>query len=205
MTSETAFGTGRSRPRVLMGPDCAGLVYSEEDKGHFRPGVILRAGTQGIQGYIVLCHGLSFHGRSIALLKIDCQGLVARLTQNTVILTTAVELGIRWRELAEKAARLTKAQIDGYEAPHKGKNGEVGTEPSKGAVVRGLDTADQDHGGYQHGYPSPCTFKCSKIIMKTEGKRKRLSPQPGSPALCFTLAFSASVTRYFPQHGHPNA
>ncbi|MGH0150826.1 UNVERIFIED_CONTAM: hypothetical protein FKN15_040296 [Acipenser sinensis] len=63
-----------------------------------------------------------------ALLKIDCQGLVARLTQNTVILTTAVELGIRWRELAEKASRLTKAQIDGYEAPHKGKNGEVGTE-----------------------------------------------------------------------------
>ncbi|MGH0133678.1 UNVERIFIED_CONTAM: hypothetical protein FKN15_056440 [Acipenser sinensis] len=32
-----------------------------------------------------------------------------------------------------------------------------------------------------------------------------LSPQPGSPALCFTLAFPASVTRYFPQHGHPNA
>ncbi|KAK1172940.1 metastasis-associated in colon cancer protein 1-like [Acipenser oxyrinchus oxyrinchus] len=68
------------------------------------------------------------HELLTALLKIDCQGLVARLTQNTVILTTAVELGIRWRELAEKAARLTKAQIDGYEAPHKGKSGEVGTE-----------------------------------------------------------------------------
>ncbi|MGH0140834.1 UNVERIFIED_CONTAM: hypothetical protein FKN15_040213 [Acipenser sinensis] len=33
----------------------------------------------------------------------------------------------------------------------------------------------------------------------------RLSPQPGSPALCFTPASSASVTLYFPQHGHPNA
>ncbi|XP_041102230.1 metastasis-associated in colon cancer protein 1-like [Polyodon spathula] len=68
------------------------------------------------------------HELLTALFKIDCQGLVARLTQNTVILTTAVELGIRWRELAEKAARLTKAQIDGYEAPHKGKNGEVASE-----------------------------------------------------------------------------
>ncbi|MGH0137068.1 UNVERIFIED_CONTAM: hypothetical protein FKN15_028238 [Acipenser sinensis] len=34
---------------------------------------------------------------------------------------------------------------------------------------------------------------------------RRLSPQPGSPALCFTPAFPASVTLYFPQHGHPNA
>ncbi|MGH0159618.1 UNVERIFIED_CONTAM: hypothetical protein FKN15_037698 [Acipenser sinensis] len=33
----------------------------------------------------------------------------------------------------------------------------------------------------------------------------KLSPQPGSPALCFTPASSASVTLYFPQHGHPNA
>ncbi|MGH0139655.1 UNVERIFIED_CONTAM: hypothetical protein FKN15_042584 [Acipenser sinensis] len=73
------------------------------------------------------------------------------------------------------------------------------------SVVWILPTVNQDHGGYQHGYHSPCTFKCSKIIMKTEGKRKRLSPQPGSPALCFTLASSASVTVYFPQHGHPNA
>ncbi|MGH0166878.1 UNVERIFIED_CONTAM: hypothetical protein FKN15_051705 [Acipenser sinensis] len=33
----------------------------------------------------------------------------------------------------------------------------------------------------------------------------KLSPQPGSPALCFTPAFPASVTLSFPQHGHPNA
>ncbi|MGH0146354.1 UNVERIFIED_CONTAM: hypothetical protein FKN15_007789 [Acipenser sinensis] len=41
------------------------------------------------------------------------------------------------------------------------------------SVVWILPTVNQDHGGYQHGYHSPCTFKCSKIIMKTEGKRKR--------------------------------
>ncbi|XP_029444905.1 metastasis-associated in colon cancer protein 1 [Rhinatrema bivittatum] len=61
----------------------------------------------------------------VGLLKMDCQGLVARLTQDTVILTTAVQLGIRWRELAEKVARLTKQQIEAYEVPHQGKNGEV--------------------------------------------------------------------------------
>ncbi|XP_044150071.1 metastasis-associated in colon cancer protein 1 [Bufo gargarizans] len=76
------------------------------------------------------CHGDSkkkkFHYELImGLLKIDCQGLVARLTQDTVILTTAVQLGIRWRELAEKLARLTKQQIEAYEIPHHGKSGEV--------------------------------------------------------------------------------
>ncbi|XP_030057476.1 metastasis-associated in colon cancer protein 1 [Microcaecilia unicolor] len=76
------------------------------------------------------CHSDSknkkFHYELIAaLLKMDCQGLVARLTQDTVILTTAVQLGIRWRELAEKVARLTKQQIEAYEVPHQGKSGEV--------------------------------------------------------------------------------
>ncbi|XP_028674149.1 metastasis-associated in colon cancer protein 1 [Erpetoichthys calabaricus] len=65
------------------------------------------------------------HELIIALLKINCHGLVARLTQNTVILSAAVELGSRWRELGEKIAKLTKTQIEGYEAPHRGKNGEV--------------------------------------------------------------------------------
>ncbi|MGH0130432.1 UNVERIFIED_CONTAM: hypothetical protein FKN15_042424 [Acipenser sinensis] len=85
--------------------------------------------------------------------------------------------------------------------------GEVGQRPAEGAVVRGLDTADSKPGprGYQHRYPSPCTFQCSKLIMKTEGKRKRLSPQPGSPTPYFTPASSASDPVYFPQHGHPNA
>ncbi|XP_075068309.1 metastasis-associated in colon cancer protein 1 [Mixophyes fleayi] len=67
-----------------------------------------------------------FHYELImGLLKMDCQGLVARLTQDTVILTAAVQLGIRWRELAEKLARFTKQQIEAYEIPHHGKSGEV--------------------------------------------------------------------------------
>ncbi|XP_030908383.2 metastasis-associated in colon cancer protein 1 [Melopsittacus undulatus] len=64
----------------------------------------------------------------VALLKIDCQGLVARLTQDTIILTSAVKLGKYWRELAEKLARLTKHQIEAYEIPHQGKNGAVALE-----------------------------------------------------------------------------
>jgi len=53
---------------------------------------------------------------------------VARLTQDTVILTSAVKLGKYWRELAEKLARLTKQQIEAYELPHHGKNGVVALE-----------------------------------------------------------------------------
>ncbi|NWR72569.1 MACC1 protein, partial [Centropus unirufus] len=64
----------------------------------------------------------------VALLKIDCQGLVARLTQDTILLTSAVKLGKYWRELAEKLARLTKQQIEAYEVPHQGKNGAVALE-----------------------------------------------------------------------------
>uniref|UniRef100_A0A8C2TL17 Metastasis-associated in colon cancer protein 1 n=1 Tax=Coturnix japonica TaxID=93934 RepID=A0A8C2TL17_COTJA len=64
----------------------------------------------------------------IALLKIDCQGLVARLTQDTIILTSAVKLGKYWRELAEKLARLTKQQIEAYEVPHQGRSGAVALE-----------------------------------------------------------------------------
>ncbi|MEE6466386.1 hypothetical protein FKM82_006932 [Ascaphus truei] len=76
------------------------------------------------------CHADSkkkrFHYELImGLLKMDCQGLVARLTQDTVILTAAVQLGVRWRELAEKLARLTRQQIEAYEIPHQGKTGEV--------------------------------------------------------------------------------
>ncbi|MBN3297978.1 MACC1 protein, partial [Amia calva] len=68
------------------------------------------------------------HELIAGLLKIDCQGLVAQLTQNTVLLSTAVELGIRWRELAERMGKLSSAQIAGYEAPHRGKSGEVGLQ-----------------------------------------------------------------------------
>ncbi|XP_005994330.1 SH3 domain-binding protein 4 [Latimeria chalumnae] len=63
-----------------------------------------------------------------ALLKIDCQGLVARLIQDFVLLTTAVEVAQRWRELAEKLAKVSKQQVDAYEAPHRNKNGVLDTE-----------------------------------------------------------------------------
>ncbi|XP_018979286.1 metastasis-associated in colon cancer protein 1-like isoform X1 [Cyprinus carpio] len=62
------------------------------------------------------------------LLKMDVQGVVAHLIQDIVILSTAVELGVRWRELAERVGKLTNAQIAAYEAPHKGKNGEVSAQ-----------------------------------------------------------------------------
>ncbi|XP_067094141.1 metastasis-associated in colon cancer protein 1 [Osmerus mordax] len=68
------------------------------------------------------------HELMIGLLKIDAQALVAHLIQNTVILSTAVELGIRWREIAERLGKLTSAQIAGYEAPHRGKGGEVSAQ-----------------------------------------------------------------------------
>lgn len=60
----------------------------------------------------------------------DSVNLVAQLIQDTVILSTAVELGIRWRELAEKMGKLSSAHIAGYEAPHRGKNGEVSSQVS---------------------------------------------------------------------------
>ncbi|KAM3613734.1 uncharacterized protein V6R79_004438 [Siganus canaliculatus] len=68
------------------------------------------------------------HELMVGLLKMDSVTLVAQLIQNTVILSAAVELGARWRELAEKMGKLSSAQIAGYEAPHRGKNGEVGPQ-----------------------------------------------------------------------------
>ncbi|XP_038644095.1 SH3 domain-binding protein 4-like isoform X1 [Scyliorhinus canicula] len=63
-----------------------------------------------------------------ALLKLDCQGLVARLIQDFVLLTTAVEVAPRWRELAEKLAKVSRQQMEAYEAPHRDKNGVVENE-----------------------------------------------------------------------------
>ncbi|KAJ8003638.1 hypothetical protein DPEC_G00150410 [Dallia pectoralis] len=60
-----------------------------------------------------------------ALLKMDCQGLVARLIMDFVLLTAAVEVAPRWRELAEKLARVSRQQMEQYEAPHRDKNGVV--------------------------------------------------------------------------------
>lgn len=63
-----------------------------------------------------------------ALLKLDCQGLVARLVLDFVLLTTAVEVAGRWRELAERLAKVSRLQMDAYEAPHRDKNGVVDGE-----------------------------------------------------------------------------
>lgn len=63
-----------------------------------------------------------------ALLKMDCQGLVVRLLLDFVLLTTAVEVASRWRELAEKLARVSKQQMDDYEAPHRDRNGVMDAE-----------------------------------------------------------------------------
>ncbi|KAG7467342.1 hypothetical protein MATL_G00152340 [Megalops atlanticus] len=63
-----------------------------------------------------------------ALLKMDCQGLVARLIMDFVLLTTAVEVATRWRELAEKLAKVSKQQMEAYEAPHRDKNGVLDSE-----------------------------------------------------------------------------
>lgn len=68
---------------------------------------------------------------SQALLKMDCQGLVARLVLDFVLLTTAVEVASRWRELAEKLARVSRQQMEAYEAPHRDKNGLLDNEVSR--------------------------------------------------------------------------
>lgn len=63
-----------------------------------------------------------------ALLKLDCQGLVARLIMDFVLLTTAVEVAGRWRELAEKLAKVSRTQMEAYEAPHRDRSGTVDSE-----------------------------------------------------------------------------
>ncbi|XP_076120525.1 SH3 domain-binding protein 4 [Alosa pseudoharengus] len=63
-----------------------------------------------------------------ALLRMDCQGLVARLVMDFVLLTTAVEIAGRWRELADKLAKMSRLQMDAYEAPHRDRNGVVDSE-----------------------------------------------------------------------------
>ena len=70
----------------------------------------------------------------------DCQGLVVRLIQDFVLLTTAVEVAQRWRELAEKLAKVSKQQMDAYESPHRDRNGVVDSE-----VSVGCDTQSRRH------------------------------------------------------------
>lgn len=66
----------------------------------------------------------------------DCQGLVVRLIQDFVLLTTAVEVAQRWRELAEKLAKVSKQQMDAYESPHRDRNGVVDSEVSLGCGIQ---------------------------------------------------------------------
>ncbi|KAI7808908.1 SH3 domain-binding protein 4 [Triplophysa rosa] len=63
-----------------------------------------------------------------ALLKMDCQGLVARLIMDFVLLTTAVEVAGRWRELAERLAKVSRQQMEAYEAPHRDTGGQLESE-----------------------------------------------------------------------------
>lgn len=65
----------------------------------------------------------------------DCQGLVARLVLDFVLLTTAVEVASRWRELAEKLARVSRQQMEAYEAPHRDKNGLLDNEVTTAALL----------------------------------------------------------------------
>ncbi|KAM9767067.1 SH3 domain-binding protein 4-A-like isoform 2-T5 [Menidia menidia] len=64
----------------------------------------------------------------MALLKMDCQGLVARLVLDLVLLTAAVEVASRWRELAERLARVSRQQMEAYEAPHRDRTGALDPE-----------------------------------------------------------------------------
>lgn len=58
----------------------------------------------------------------------DCQGLVARLVMDFVLLTTAVEVAGRWRELAERLAKVSRQQMEAYEAPHRDSRGQLDSE-----------------------------------------------------------------------------
>lgn len=63
---------------------------------------------------------------------------MARLVLDFVLLTTAVELAGRWRELAEKLAKVSRQQMDAYEAPHRDKHGVVDTEVQKVFIVEAM-------------------------------------------------------------------
>ncbi|KAF7709891.1 SH3 domain-binding protein 4 [Silurus meridionalis] len=64
----------------------------------------------------------------MALLKLDCQGLVARLVKDFALLTAAVEVSDRWRDLAEKLTKISRKQMDSYEAPYRGVDGRLENE-----------------------------------------------------------------------------
>ncbi len=45
-----------------------------------------------------------------------------------VLLTTAVEVAGRWRELAERLAKVSRQQMEAYEAPHRDSRGQLDSE-----------------------------------------------------------------------------
>lgn len=53
---------------------------------------------------------------------------MARLVKDFALLTAAVEVSDRWRELADKLAKVPRKQMDAYEAPYRGKDGAVDSE-----------------------------------------------------------------------------
>lgn len=67
----------------------------------------------------------------------DCQGLVARLIMDFVLLTTAVEVAGRWRELAERLAKVSRQQMEAYEAPHRDTRGQLESEVKTQMTVSG--------------------------------------------------------------------
>lgn len=53
---------------------------------------------------------------------------MARLLKDFALLTAAVEVSERWRELAEKLAKVPRKQMDAYEAPYRGTDGVIDSE-----------------------------------------------------------------------------
>lgn len=72
-------------------------------------------------------------------MKLDCQGLVARLVKDFALLTAAVEVSGRWRELAEKLSKVSRKQMDAYEAPYREVDGVIESE------VWGRNTDEDTH------------------------------------------------------------
>ncbi|KAK2082633.1 SH3 domain-binding protein 4, partial [Saguinus oedipus] len=82
--------------------------------------------------------GLQQHGeqRTEVLPEGACDGLTedglpgpgGQTHPGLCALTTAVEVAHRWRELAEKLAKVSQQQMDAYESPHQDRNGVVDSE-----------------------------------------------------------------------------
>lgn len=111
----------------------------------------------------------------------DCQGLVARLVMDFVLLTTAVEVAGRWRELAERLVKVSRQQMDAYEAPHRDKNGVVDSE------VRPVYSFSNRFDPRDIGPPAP-------IRQLIAGRLSPLCPQAmWKPAYDFLVTWAAQI------------